>query len=325
MVKNRKFNIFLLLGLFFNCLAFGSEAAAASTKLCLDRVDINRIEKLEQVYGKLSSRSKKVKIAAFATTGVATATASLLLLKFLLMDDKKVVDNAKSGIKTDSSKDEIKAAKIRFFQKMYSEEQERRSFLGMIKSGAQNGVVLALVLSISGIVGVVMSGALTKAVELFNGKLGEFAMPLELEEYLFKVERTKIALDRVLQSTAGLKKGEMQIQSDVVAGAEDFVIRTDLMLNHSILVRSFEDLLAFVRQAIIAEYGKGSENYAKASAQCLSLIEQLNAFAAAMSDPNDAASQSEVVQTCLADFFNLYINFTYDNGVCLYEKNFLRI
>lgn len=292
-------------------------------KINLEYVNFSRIEKAVKKYEHLQSKVKWVKRLKYAAIGAGCAGVVALLLNQYFETQVKVEGeeektasqmSGEEGAKLDMR---CKVAKV----KRAEEYLKSRTLGGKIKDEASD-VVSFIAVSVLGAI-------LWKIIDEGSSSFNDYFIGPDLQDSAFykqKNERINILIQRIgffLMQKGHPDKGEVSTKF------LDLIL-ADILIDHTALIRWFEDLVGFIKCAIILNTGPDSVELECFVKDVEVLSKKLNQFTDGLSiviNSQDVQERSNFTGLAVESYMNFcrqLSKFIYDCGLYLYEDDFLQ-
>lgn len=305
-------------------------------KVDWEYVNFSRINKAVKKYEKLQSKAKWIKCLKYFAIGSGCTVLGILILKYFFttqdkpknkidtpMPEKEFNEKDANILKIQMELKEI-ASRINRQDKeasYISKKQEENFFIKRIKKGSLKALQFVIYTAVAASLWAIIN----KSGNLLDTQFGG----IDLDSDFYKQKGSKIN-ELIKQLGIFLVQHEQKAQ-DLRASKFFDLMFADILINHTSLIRWFEDLIGFIKCMVISSNGRDSLEAACLEKDILSLSKNLNQFTDKIScvfnSCSDAQEHSNLVgqaTTSYLSFCRQFSKFIYDCGLYLYEENFLQ-
>lgn len=292
------------------------------SKISLECVNFNRMEKAVKKYAQLQSNAKWMKRLKYAGIGAGCAGVAALLLKFWFASAH--VTPAKQEKDSSSSKfDEHELAKrtLEHLIKTLEAEEKRKTFKGGLRKSIDDSIYFVIGTIFVGVVFAIINKSYNALNCYFDG-----LDPQDPEIYKQKHDNINVLIKR-LGSFLFQHKHDLDTNF-----SEDSLFDlkfADILINHTMLVRWFEDFIGFIKCAVISVVGDDSLELVCLEKDIIVLSQLLDIFTDKASlfinsTEEDRGNLLKQVSESYMIFCKQFSKFIYDCGFYLYDQDFLR-
>jgi hypothetical protein len=284
-------------------------------KINLEYVNFHRIEYAVKKYERLHNKFKWNTWLKYSAIGIGCAGITAFVVSNVTAKPIAAGGVAQKPEHTISKEElEIKRAALEV------ECLEKKAHKGSISGIALNVLKFGFYTAISTTFWAFFNKGSSFLSENFGG--------LDLQDSeLYKQKHDKI---NGLMKHLGISLLQYEKDTDVRVDAEGFdLMFTDLLLDHTTLVRWFEDIIGFIKCAVILSEGDACNECAYLQKDIIALSNGLNRFSDDLSlivncagELNRVALLEQAVNRYLV-FCKQFSKFIYDYGFYLYEQDFL--
>lgn len=312
-------------------------------KIDLEHVNFSRIEKAVKKYESLQSKAKWAKRLKYAAIGAGCAGIGWLILnQWLKSQDKaqckssdKVGGEAKAKNPVENQPDlqtqnadktHFELKKIELEVKLLEKKLNGRTFGERIKKVAKDSVDFVIYSVIASILAV----SFWKIVNNSSDVLKDHFAGVDLQDPNFYKQKNE-KINGLIQRLGLFLIDDKQNFQNKDAGVKFFdLVFADVLIDHTTLVRWFEDIVGFIKYTVILSNGNDSLELACLENDIEVLAGKLDQFTDEISTVINSPNNQERSKL-IAPAVELYLNFCkqfskfiYDCGLYLYEDDFLR-
>jgi len=291
-------------------------------KIDLEYVNFSRIEKAVKKYERLQSKAKWMKRFKYAVIGAGCAGLGMLILNQWFNTQDKAQGKAKdqtAAEKQSDSQDLEKEYKVLGIKQL----AENGTMAGRIKNGALGGISL--------IAGSVVMVSFWKIIENGGNTYNDYFAGIDLQDSDFYKQKNEKINGLIQRLGLFLMNDKQNFHNNDAASMKFFdLVFADVLIDHTTLVRWFEDFVGFIKCAVILNNGNDSLELACLEKDIEVLSGKLNKFTDEISiiinspDVQERSKQINPVVDLYLNFCKQFSKFIYDCGLYLYEDDFLR-
>ncbi len=312
-----------------------------SEKVVLEYVDFSRIDKAVKKYERLQSKAKWIKRLKYLAISAGCVGVGILIWNYFFKTQNKPKSNQLSAISTNaiSKYDELnekdldvetkklgcKEAELRI-NRLEREDQankESNAAIGRIKKGSLKALQFVIYTAITASIWTIINKSKDTLENQFN--FGG----INLDSEFYKQKSAKLN-GLIKQLGSFLVQHEQRTQDEHTIKFFDLMF-ADILINHTTLIRWFEDLIGFIKCMIILNTGHDRLEVACLEKDIISLSTSINQFTDKISNIFNSCSDSQQhanlvdqATTSYLSFCKQFSKFIYDCGLYLYEEDFLQ-
>lgn len=317
--------IFTIFFLFINtCSSQNVEPVlnAQSQELVLEYVEFSRIDKAVKKYTHLQSQANWIKRLKYFAIGAGCAGLGALIFNHYFMAQSKTENSDPStNSKEMPSQEDLKIKKDALFIAQLEKEILEKTLAGRAKKDALSALDIVIFTAVSASLWAIIN----KGGDLLKNQF----MGIDLDANFYKQKNAKLN-DLIKQFGMFLVQHEQNTNGEHASKFFDLMF-ADILINHTTLVRWFEDLIGFIKCMVIANSGRDSIEVACLEKDILSISINLNQFTDKISyvfnSCSNAKEHADLVNQATASylvFCKQFSKFIYDCGMYLYEEDFLQ-
>ncbi len=298
-----------------------------SQKIVLEHVDFSRIDKSFKKYEQLQSQATWIKRFKYLAIGAGCTGLGFLIFNNYSNTQPNPKNNQSHEDKLDDKELDIEIKKVELkklrllINRLEKENQEKTFFINRVKKGSLKALDFVIYTAIAASIWTIINKSGNALKNQFGG--------IDLDSSFYKQKNAKIN-DLIKQLGIFLVQHEQNSKDEHASKFFDLMF-ADILINHSTLVRWFEDFVGFIKCMVISDTGRDSIEVACLEKDILSLSANLNQFtdkiSCILNSCTDAQEHSILVEqatTSYLAFCKQFSKFIYDCGLYLYEEDFLQ-
>lgn len=298
-----------------------SEFHQDGDRVKLEYVNFSRIESAVKKYEHLQNKAKWMSRLKYAAIGGGVAgIAAMFIFNRSLVDD-----GGSSGPKVDNpSPDDIRAKSKQIDLEMKQQERKEQAD-GIIKKASSKALEYAIFTVISSVLSVSFWSIYNRGSDFLSEKFGGID-PRDSEFY----KQKHAQVDSLMKHLGSLMLQHDQHFNHELASKYFDLMFADVLIDHTTLVRWVEDIIGFIKCAVILSAGADSIEVECLQKDVVVLSSNLNRFTDDLSEVvnfSENSDRAELIKQTLDKylvFCKQFSKFIYDCGLYLYEQDFLQ-
>ncbi|MFH1254046.1 MAG: hypothetical protein V1646_01285 [bacterium] len=289
-----------------------------SQKVVLEYVDFSRIDKAVKKYAHLQSQAEWIKRLKYFAIGAGCTGLGLLIFKHYFSTQDKPNDSqnlsAAKNVPQKPDRDSVN-------ELIRDELLKRASWNGRFREASLSALDIVIFTAVSTSVWAIIN----KSGELLKNQF----IGIDLDSNFYKQKNAKLN-NLIKQLGIFLMQHEQDSKGEHASKFFDLMF-ADILINHTTLIRWFEDLIGFIKCMVISATGRDSLEVACLEKDILSLSASLNQFTDKIScifnsctDIQEHSMLVDQATTSYLVFCKQFSKFIYDCGLYLYEEDFLQ-
>ena len=296
-------------------------------KVVLEYVDFSRIDKALKKYEQLQSQATWINRFKYLAIGAGCSGLGFLIFNNYSNTQNSPKNNQAHEDKFDEKELDIEIKKVEFkklrllINRLEKEDKEKTFFINRVKKGSLKALDFVIYTAIATSIWAILN----KSGNALKTHFGE----TDLGPNFYK-QKNAMLNNLIKQLGIFLMQHEQNSKGEHASKFFDLMF-ADILINHTTLIRWFEDLIGFIKCMVISGTGRDSLEIACLEKDILSLSEKLNQFTDKIScifnsctDTQEHSILMDQATTSYLAFCKQFSKFIYDCGLYLYEEDFLQ-